>query len=150
MLELTFPTLYDPSLAPEGKHIMGVFLQYAPYRLRNGSWDDLREDYAEQVIDLIAEYAPNIRSLIEACQVLTPLDLERTFGLTGGNIFHGEMSLDQMFALRPTPECAQYRTPIAGLYLCGAGTHPGGGVTGLPGYNAAREILRDQARAKRM
>jgi phytoene dehydrogenase-like protein len=146
MLELTIPTLYDPSLAPPGKHIMGVFLQYAPYTLRQGTWDDLRERYAGRVLDLIAEYAPNIRSIVEACQILTPLDLERTFGLTGGNIFHGEMSLDQMFAMRPLAGWAQYRTPIRGLYLCGSGAHPGGGVTGVPGYNAAREILRDRIR----
>jgi phytoene dehydrogenase-like protein len=143
MLELTIPTLYDPSLAPPGKHIMGVFVQYAPYTLREGTWDELRERYAARVLDLIAEYAPNIRSIVEACHVLTPLDLERTFGLTGGNIFHGEMSLDQMFAMRPLAGWAQYRTPIRGLYLCGSGTHPGGGVTGVPGYNAARKILRD-------
>jgi phytoene dehydrogenase-like protein len=146
MLELTIPTLYDPSLAPAGKHIMGVFLQYAPYTLREGTWDDLRERYAAQVLDLIAEYAPNIGSIVEACHVLTPRDLERTFGLTGGNIFHGEMSLDQMFAMRPLAGWGQYRTPIRGLYLCGSGTHPGGGVTGVPGHNAAREILRDGIR----
>ncbi len=143
MLELTIPTLYDPSLAPPGKHIMGVFLQYAPYTLREGTWDDLRDRYAAQVLDLLAEYAPNLRSIVEACHVLTPLDLERTFGLTRGNIFHGEMSLDQMFAMRPVAGWAQYRTPVRGLYLCGSGTHPGGGVTGVPGHNAAREILRD-------
>ena len=146
MLELTIPTMYDPSLAPPGKHIMGVFLQYAPYTLREGTWDDLRDRYAAQALDLIAEYAPNIGAIVEACHVLTPLDLERTFGLTGGNIFHGEMSLDQMFAMRPLAGWAQYRTPIRGLYLCGSGTHPGGGVTGVPGYNAAREILRDGIR----
>jgi phytoene dehydrogenase-like protein len=144
MLELTIPTLYDPSLAPPGKHIMGVFVQYAPYTLREGTWHELRERYAARVLDLIAEYAPNIRSIVEACHVLTPLDLERTFGLTGGNIFHGEMSLNQMFAMRPLAGWAQYRTPIRGLYLCGSGTHPGGGVTGVPGYNAARIILRDR------
>ncbi|MCS6951285.1 MAG: NAD(P)/FAD-dependent oxidoreductase [Bryobacterales bacterium] len=146
MLELTIPTMYDPSLAPPGKHIMGVFLQYAPYWLREGTWDELREPYAERVLNLIAEYAPNIRAIVEACHVLTPLDLERTFGLTGGNIFHGEMSLDQMFAMRPVAGWGQYRTPIRGLYLCGSGTHPGGGVTGVPGHNAAREILRDGIR----
>jgi phytoene dehydrogenase-like protein len=142
LLELTVPTLYDPSLAPEGKHIMGIFIQYAPYTLREGHWDELREPFAYRVFDLIEEYAPGFRSLIVDKQVLTPLDLERRFGLTGGNIFHGEMSLDQMFVMRPLAGCARYRTPIQGLYLCGSGTHPGGGVMGAPGYNAAREILK--------
>jgi phytoene dehydrogenase-like protein len=141
LLELTIPTMYDPSLAPPGRHIMGVFLQYAPYTLREGSWDELREPYARRVLDLIAEYAPNIRNIVEHIETLTPLDLERRFGLTGGNIFHGEMSLDQMFAMRPVPGWGRYATPIQGLYLCGSGTHPGGGVMGAPGYNAARAIL---------
>ncbi len=143
LLELTIPTMYDPSLAPAGKHIMGIFLQYAPYTLRDANWDELREPFAYRVFDLIEEYAPGFRSLIEHEQLLTPLDLERRFGLTGGNIFHGEMSLDQMFVMRPVAGCARYRTPIPGLYLCGSGTHPGGGVMGAPGYNAAREILKD-------
>jgi len=143
LLEMTVPSLYDPTLAPEGRHVMGIFLQYAPYSLRNASWDDLREPFADRVLDLIAQYAPNIRSLIEHRQVLTPLDLERRFGLWGGNIFHGEMSLDQMFVMRPLTGWARYRTPIAGLYLCGSGAHPGGGVMGAPGYNAAREMLKD-------
>ena len=142
LLELTIPTMYDPSLAPQGKHIMGIFLQYAPYTLRDAHWDEMREPFAYRVIDLIEEYAPGFRSLIIAEQTLTPLDLERRFGLTGGNIFHGEMSLDQMFVLRPVAGCARYRTPIHGLYLCGSGTHPGGGVMGAPGHNAAREILK--------
>ena len=142
LLELTIPTMYDPSLAPPGKHIMGIFLQYAPYTLRDTSWDELREPFAFRVFDLIEEYAPGFRSLIIDKQVLTPLDLERRFGLTGGNIFHGEMSLDQMFCLRPMASCAQYKTPVRGLYLCGSGTHPGGGVMGAPGYNAARAILK--------
>ncbi len=142
LLELTIPSMYDPSLAPPGKHIMGIFLQYAPYTLRDTHWDELREPFAFRVLDLIEEYAPGFRSLIIEKQVLTPLDLERRFGLTGGNIFHGEMSLDQMFVLRPAAGCARYRTPVHGLYLCGSGTHPGGGVMGAPGYNAAREILK--------
>jgi phytoene dehydrogenase-like protein len=142
LLELTVPTLYDPSLAPPGKHIMGIFLQYAPYTLRDTHWDELREPFAYRVLDLIEEYAPGFRSLIIEKQVLTPLDLERRFGLTGGNIFHGEMSLDQMFMMRPVAGCARYRTPIRGLYLCGSGTHPGGGVMGAPGYNAAREMMK--------
>jgi phytoene dehydrogenase-like protein len=144
LLELTIPTMYDSSLAPAGRHIMGVFLQYAPYTLREGSWDQLREPFAERVLDLIAEYAPNIRDIVLDRQVLTPLDLERRFGITGGNIFHGEMSLDQMFVMRPVAGWARYRTPLRGLYLCGSGAHPGGGVMGAPGYNAAREILKDR------
>ncbi len=143
MIELTVPTMYDPTLAPPGRHIMGAFLQYAPYTLREGSWDELREPFARRVLDLIAEYCPNIRSIVENMQVLTPLDLERRFGLTGGNIFHGEMSFEQMFAMRPLAGWARYRTPVRGLYLCGSGAHPGGGVMGAPGYNCAREILRD-------
>jgi phytoene dehydrogenase-like protein len=142
LLELTIPTMYDATLAPPGRHILGIFLQYAPYTLRDANWDELREPFAFRVFDLIEEYAPGFRSLIIDKQVLTPLDLERRFGLAGGNIFHGEMSLDQMFVMRPVAGCARYRTPIHGLYLCGSGTHPGGGVMGAPGYNAAREILK--------
>ena len=142
LLELTIPTLYDPSLAPPGRHIMGIFLQYAPYSLREGTWDDLREPFGDRVISLIEEYAPNIRAIVEHRQVLTPLDLERRFGITGGNIFHGEMSLDQMFSMRPVAGWARYRTPVEGLYLCGSGAHPGGGVMGAPGFNCAREMLR--------
>ncbi|MGE5644352.1 MAG: phytoene desaturase family protein [Acidobacteriota bacterium] len=144
LLELTIPTMYDPSLAPAGKHIMGIFLQYAPYTLREGNWDDIGDRYGARVLDLIAEYAPNIHSIVEHVQVLSPLALERRFGITGGNIFHGEMSLDQMFVMRPATGWAQYRTPVRGLYLCGSGAHPGGGVMGAPGYNAAREIARTQ------
>ena len=143
LLEMTVPTMYDPSLAPPGMHIMGIFLQYAPYTLRNTTWDDQREPFAARVLDVIEEYAPNIRSLIVDQQVLTPLDLERRFGITGGNIFHGEMSLDQMYSMRPAAGWARYRTPVPGLYLCGSGAHPGGGVMGAPGYNAAKEILKD-------
>ncbi len=142
MLEITIPTAYEPELAPPGKHIMNIFVQYAPYRLSRGSWRELRDEYADRIIDLLSEYVPNIKSAIIHRQVLTPLDLEETFGLTGGNIFHGEMSLDQLFFMRPRPGWARYRTPIAGLYLCGAGAHPGGGVMGAAGYNAAREVLR--------
>lgn len=142
LLEMTIPTMYDASLAPAGKHIMGIFLQYAPYTLKSGSWDDLREPFGDRVVSIIEEYCPNIRSIIEHRQVLTPLDLERRFGITGGNIFHGEMSLDQMFVMRPMEGWARYRTPVPGLFLCGSGAHPGGGVMGAPGYNAAREMLR--------
>ncbi len=145
---MTIPTLYDPSLAPPGKHIMGVFLQYAPYTLAGASWDQIRESYADHVLDLISEYAPNIQSIVLHRHVLTPLDIERTFGLTGGNIFQGAMSLDQMFFFRPVAGWARYRTPIRGLYLCGSGTHPGGGVMGAPGFNAARIIREDLRRAR--
>lgn len=142
LLELTSPTQYDPSLAPSGKHIIGIFLQYAPYRLREGTWDELREPFTRRVLEIIDEYAPGFSSGVEHVQTLTPLDLEREFGLTGGNIFHGEMSVDQMFMLRPVSGWARYRTPIRGLFMCGSGTHPGGGVMGTPGHNAAREMLK--------
>lgn len=145
LLEMTCPTIYDPSLAPRGKHIMGIFLQYAPYTLRDASWDDLREPYGDRILDVITEYAPNMKSIVRERQVLSPLDLERRFGIAGGNIFHGEMSLDQMFVLRPVAGWARYKTPVPGLWLCGSGAHPGGGVMGAPGHNAAREILRSAA-----
>ncbi len=149
LLEITIPTVYDPSLAPEGKHIMSIFAQYAPYQLRNGRWDDAtRAGFVERAIGLLERYAPNIRGTIEHVHALSPWDLEQQYGLTGGNIFHGDLRLDQLFALRPVAGWARYATPIAGLYLCGSGTHPGGGVTGAPGHNAARAILRN-ARARR-
>jgi phytoene dehydrogenase-like protein len=133
----------DPSLAPAGKHILTCFVQYVPYHLREGNWDDNRELLGSRVIKKIAEYAPNVPNAIVARQVLTPLDLERTYGLTEGNIFHGDLRLEQLFFMRPVSGWSQYRTPIDGLYLCGAGAHPGGGVTGAPGYNAAHQVLRD-------
>ena len=123
---------------------MGIFLQYAPYTLRDATWDELREPFAERVSRRDRRIFARISDLIiEQRQTLTPLDLERRFGLTGGNIFHGEMSLDQMFVMRPVAGWARYRTPIRGLYLCGSGAHPGGGVMGAPGHNAAHEILKD-------
>lgn len=149
LLEITIPTTYDETLAPPGKHIMGVFLQYTPYRLAEGSWSWLKERYADQVMDLIEEYAPGFKDRVLFRQVLSPVDLEEIFGLTGGNIFHGDMALDQLFSLRPVGGWGRYRTPIRHLYLCGAGTHPGGGVMGVPGLNAAREILRDWKRGLR-
>lgn len=142
LLEMTCATIYDPELAPPGKHIMGIFLQYAPYTLRDAHWDDIREPYGDRVLEVISEYAPNIRDIVRERQVLSPLDLERRFGISGGNIFHGEMALDQMFVLRPAAGYARYKTPVKGLWLCGSGAHPGGGVMGAPGYNAAREILK--------
>jgi len=133
----------DESLAPRGKHILTCFVQYVPYHLRQGNWDNLRETLGDRVIRKIAEYAPNVPGAILTRQVLTPLDLERTYGLTEGNIFHGDLRLDQLFFMRPVPGWSQYRTPVGGLYLCGAGAHPGGGVTGAPGRNAAYQVLRD-------
>ena len=133
----------DASLAPPGKHILTCFVQYVPYRLRDGNWDEKCELLGDRVVKKIAEYAPNVPGTIVARQVLTPLDLERTYGLTEGNIFHGDLRLDQLFFMRPIPGWSQYRTPIDGLYLCGAGAHPGGGVTGAPGRNAAHQALRD-------
>ena len=131
------------SLAPPGKHILTCFVQYVPYHLREGHWDEKRELLGDRVVRKIAEYAPNVPGAIVARQVLTPLDLERTYGLTEGNIFHGDLRLEQLFFMRPVPGWSQYRTPIDGLYLCGAGAHPGGGVTGAPGRNAAHQALRD-------
>jgi phytoene dehydrogenase-like protein len=133
----------DCSLAPAGKHILTCFVQYVPYKLRAGNWDEKREMLGDLVVKKIDEYAPNVSGAIVARQVLTPLDLERTYGLTEGNIFHGDLRLEQLFFMRPVPGWAQYRTPIRGLYLCGAGAHPGGGVTGAPGRNAAQRALHD-------
>lgn len=143
LVEITIPTTYDDSLAPPGKHIMCIFAQYAPYTLKDANWDEIKDQFADRCIDALAEYAPNIRDSIIHRQVISPLDMEREYSLTGGNIFHGDMTLDQLFFMRPVAGWAKYRTPLQGLYLCGSGTHPGGGVMGAPGYNAAREILSD-------
>jgi phytoene dehydrogenase-like protein len=144
MLECTIPSAYDDSLAPPGKHVMNIFAQYAPYTLKEGRWTPaLKDEFAERCLDAIAVYAPNIRDIIRHRQIISPLDMEQEYGLTGGNIFHGEMNLDQLFFMRPVAGWANYRTPLRGLYLCGSGTHPGGGVMGAPGFNAAREILKD-------
>jgi phytoene dehydrogenase-like protein len=148
-VEVCFPTVHDPSLAPEGKHIMTIDVNSQPYRLRDESWDDIKEARADRVIAQMAEYFPKLPDLIEHRQVLTPLDLERLLGLTGGHALHGDMAPDQLLFLRPVRGWADYRTPIRNLYLCGAGTHPGGGVSGANGRNAAREILRDARRASR-
>jgi phytoene dehydrogenase-like protein len=141
-LDVVIPSLSDPSVAPPGKHLMSCFVQYAPYELADGSWDDHRDGLGNAVIDALAEYAPNMRSIVTARQVVTPLDLEREWGLTEGQIFQGEMTPDQIFFMRPAPGWARYATPVPGLYMCGAATHPGGGVMGAPGRNAARTILR--------
>ncbi len=141
ILECTIPSVVDPTVAPPGQHLMSMFIQYAPYKLRGASWNELRESFADRCFDVLDEYAPNFKRSVLARQVLTPLDLERTFNLTGGNIFQGVMSLNQLFVFRPVAGFADYRTPIRGLYLCGAAAHPGGGVMGAAGANAARVIL---------
>ena len=142
-LDVTIPTLVDPSLAPEGCHVMSVYIQYTPYRLKQGDWAARRDEVGDAALRLLEEYAPGIGRLVVHRQVLTPVDLEHTYGLTGGHPGHGEPGLDQLFVARPLLGWGRYRAPVAGLYLCGAGAHPGGGVTGGPGANAAREILRD-------
>ncbi len=146
VLECTIPSVVDPTVVPPGKHVMSLFVQYAPTTLCDGTWDDVKESFADRCLDLLAEYAPNIKRAVIHRQVLSPLDLERRFGLTGGNIFQGAMTPNQLFFMRPVPGYADYRAPVRGLYLCGAATHPGGGVMGACGYNAAREILRDARR----
>ena len=142
-LDITLPTLHDPSLAPTGAHVMSVYVQYAPYTLAGGRTGPMRRRARADVLRTLADHAPGIERLVVHQQVITPIDLESTYGLTGGHILHGEPSLDQLFTMRPVLGWAQYRTPIDGLYLCGAGTHPGGGITGGSGQNAAREILKD-------
>ena len=144
ILECTIPTSVDDTIAPPGKHILSMFVQYAPDKLREGNWDQLKEGFADRCCDILNDYAPNFKRSILHRQVISPLDLERTFGLTGGNIFQGAMSLNSMFFLRPAANFADYRTPVKGLYLCGAAAHPGGGVMGACGFNAAREMLRDR------
>jgi len=143
-LDLSIPTLLDPGLAPDGHHILSITAKYAPYSLREGDWETQREPFTKTVLDTLAEYAPKIRDLVVHQHVFTPIDLEKRFSLPEANPHHGEMTLDQFLYMRPIPGHAQYRAPLPGLYLCGAGTHPGGNVTGLPGRNAAREILADK------
>ncbi len=143
VIELTIPTSVDRTLAPPGHHIVQMFVQYAPYRLANAHWDDIKDAFADRCIETVTRYAPNFAGSVLHRQVLSPLDLERRFGLTGGNIFHGAMPLHQLFGFRPVPGWSDYRTPVRGLYLCGAGAHPGGGVSGAPGRNAARVMLGD-------
>jgi phytoene dehydrogenase-like protein len=143
IIEMTIPSALDRTLAPPGHHVVNLFVQYAPYRLAEGDWDDIKEEFADRCVAEIARYAPNVPASVLHREVLSPLDLERRFSLTGGNIFHGAMSLHQLFSLRPVPGWSDYRTPLPGLYLCGASTHPGGGVMGACGRNAAKEMLRD-------
>jgi phytoene dehydrogenase-like protein len=145
-LDIVIPSLLDSSLAPSGKHVISITMQYAPYKLRESNWEEQREALGDHVINTLARYAPNLRDLILHRQIITPLDWEREYSLTEGGEFHGQMGLDQLLFMRPVAGFGQYRTPIANLYLCGAGTHPGGGVTGGPGYNAAREVLKDLRR----
>jgi phytoene dehydrogenase-like protein len=150
MIDAVIPTTKDPTIAPEGRHIMTCFVQYAPYEPREGNWDDgAREALGDTVVDTINQYAPNFKDSVLERQVLTPYDLEQRFGLIGGNIFQGEMSLDQLFSFRPTTELSGYKTPVDGLYLCGSGTHPGGGVMGIPGLNASKVMLADHKSAER-
>jgi phytoene dehydrogenase-like protein len=141
-LEATIPSLADPTLAPDGKHVMSIYMQYAPYKLK-GNWDEQRKALGQTVVQTLAQYAPNLPELILTHQIITPLDLEEVYGLTGGQIFHGDLALDQFFTMRPLLDWARYRTPIENLYLCGSGTHPGAGLTGGSGANAAREILNE-------
>ena len=141
-LEVTIPSLTDPSLAPAGKHVMSIYTQYAPFKLKNGDWDNDRGKLGDTIVKTLAHYAPNLPGLVIDGQIITPKDLEETYGLTNGHIFHGELSLDQFFTMRPLLDWARYRTPINNLYLCGSGTHPGAGLTGGSGANAAREILK--------
>jgi phytoene dehydrogenase-like protein len=143
-LNVVIPSVVDPSVAPPGKHVMSIFVQYAPYHLATGpeSWTEHREAFGDTVIDTLEEYCPGLRSSILHRQVLTPLDLEREIGLTEGNIFHGELSPEQLFSLRPAAGWADYRTPVRDLWMCASGTHPGGGVMGAPGRNAARALLK--------
>jgi phytoene dehydrogenase-like protein len=147
-LDIIIPSTIDPSIAPPGKHVMSIFVQYAPYHLIERTWEEKREAFGDNVIDTLSEYAPNLKDIILHRQVVTPWDLEQEFGLTEGNIFHGELSLDQLFFLRPVPGWAQYRTPIKNLYMCGAGTHPGGGVMSACGRLAALTILNDWKKEK--
>jgi phytoene dehydrogenase-like protein len=147
-IDVVIPSLTDPSVAPPGKHVLSCFVQYAPYKLKEGTWEEKREAFGDAVIETLAEHAPNIKNIIAGRQVLTPLDLEREFGLTEGNIFQGELSLEQLFFLRPVPGWAKYRTPIENLYLCGSATHPGGGIMGAPGRLAAMEILKGWKKGK--
>jgi phytoene dehydrogenase-like protein len=144
-MDIVIPSLIDPHMAPPGKHVMSIFVQYAPYNLKNGSWDERRQELGDAIIDTLAQFAPNLKDIILHRQVLTPLDIERLTGLSEGNIFQGELSLHQLFFLRPAPNWSRYRTPIQGYYQCGSGTHPGGGIMGASGRLGALEILRDMA-----
>jgi phytoene dehydrogenase-like protein len=142
-LDVTIPTLLDPSLAPEGKHVLSAYFQFTPHQLREGNWRTRRDELANIVIETLETYSPNLKNLVEATHVITPEDLEKTYGYTGGHIFHGELALDQIFTMRPVLDWARYQTPVRGLFLCGNGTHPGNGLTGACGANAAKEIIHE-------
>jgi phytoene dehydrogenase-like protein len=144
-LEATIPSLTDPTLAPDGKHVMSIYMQFAPYKLK-GDWEEQRKALGQTVVETLAQYAPNLPEMILTHQIITPLDLEEVYGLTGGQIFHGDLALDQFFTMRPLLDWARYKTPIDNLYLCGSSTHPGAGLTGGSGANAAREILKNLKR----
>jgi phytoene dehydrogenase-like protein len=145
-LEVAIPSLADPSLAPSGKHVMSIYMQYAPFKLKSGDWSAQRDALGNTVVETLGHYAHGLPGLVEDAQIITPKDLEETYGLTGGHVFHGELALDQFFTMRPLLDWARYRTPIQNLYLCGSGTHPGAGLTGGSGANAAREILKELKR----
>jgi phytoene dehydrogenase-like protein len=142
-LDVTIPTVLDASLAPEGKHVMSAYVQFAPFTLRDGDWESRRTELGQTVVKTLAQYAPNLPGLIEGMQVITPADLEKTYGFTGGHIFHGELALDQLFTMRPVLDWARYKTPVRGLFMCSSGTHPGNGLTGASGANAAKEIIHE-------
>jgi phytoene dehydrogenase-like protein len=142
-LDVTIPTILDPALAPDGKHVLSAYVQFAPYKLKEGDWDKQRKALGDAVVKTLATYAPNLPGLAEGMQVITPKDLETSYGFMGGHIFHGELALDQLFTMRPVLDWARYKTPIRGLFLCGSGTHPGNGLTGASGANAAREIIHE-------
>src|SRR5580693_10157528 len=142
-LDVTIPSILDPSMAPRGKHVMSIHVQFAPFKLKKNNWNAQRDELGRTVIRTLAAYAPGLANLVEATQVITPQDLETTYGFTGGHIYHEELALDQLFTMRPVLDWARYLTPVRGLYLCGSGTHPGNGLTGASGANAAKEIIRD-------
>jgi phytoene dehydrogenase-like protein len=148
ILDIRIPSIADPSLAPAGKHVMSIYVQFAPYKLKGGDWNSQRAALGDAVVKTLSEYAPDLPGLILHGDVITPLDLEEVYGLTGGHIFHGELSLDQLYLTRPLLGWARYKTPLEGLYLCGSGTHPGAGLTGGSGANAAKEILKDLRKRK--
>ena len=146
-IDMLLPTVMDPTMAPPGKHFMSCFIQYCPHQIEGRAWtSDEKEQFAQTVINQIADYSPNFKDLILHYEVRTPEDIEREIGITEGNIFHGELTMDQLLFNRPIPGYAQYRAPVNGLYMCGSSTHPGGGVMAAPGANAAREILSDLKR----
>jgi phytoene dehydrogenase-like protein len=142
-MDILIPSTFDPTMAPPGKHVMSIFVQYANYHLLEGTWEEKREAFGDAVVDTLEQFAPGIKNLILHRQVLSPWDLEQKFGLSEGNIFHGELTLDQLFIFRPANGWADYHTPLRGYYQCGSGTHPGGGITGQPGRLAALEVLKD-------